>query len=331
MIDLVSAARALLPVGKGFLANDEKTAHATQYLAEYGIAAGPEMRRQYRALFLNTPGIETYLSGAILFEGTYDEKGDDKKPFPASLAARGIAPGVTVDEGLDPLPGSEQETVTKGLIGLPDILHDFKKKGAVFTKWRAVLAIDDNRLPSARAIHENARRLATYAKDAQAAGLVPVTEVEILFPGKHSRARAQEVSVETLSTVFSVLDEHAVDRAALILKTSMVLTGEGSAREDTPEEVAEATLAALTEAVPRQVAGVVFLSGGQSPDKATRNLAAICVHAKKNAAPWPISFSFARALQEEAVSVWKGKKENIQAAREAFLARLTRVSAAVGS
>ena len=331
MIDLVAIARSLLPPGKGFLANDEKPPHATQYLSDHGIPGGPEMRRQYRALFLNTPGIEEYLSGAILFEGTYDEKGDDKKLFGKSLLARGIAPGVTVDEGLDPLPGSEKESVTKGLIGLPDCLHEYKKKGAVFTKWRAVATIDGDTLPTAQALHENARRLATYAKDAQMAGLVPVTEIEVLLPGKHSRERAKAVSIEALGTAFSVFAEHAVDKAGLVLKTSMVLTGAESAKRDTPDEVAAATIEALMEAVPRQVAGIVFLSGGQDPEQATENLAAISKAAQKANAPWPLSFSFARALQDEALSVWKGKKENVPAAREAFIGRLKKVTAALSA
>lgn len=329
MTDLIKTARDLLPPGKGFLANDEKVEHATNYLASHGIPGGSEMRRKYRELFLNTPGADEYLSGAILFEGTYDEKGDNDKLFPESLIARGIAPGVTVDEGLDQLPGNEDETVTKGLIGLPDVLHEYKAKGAVFTKWRAAIKIDGDQLPTSQAIHENARRLAVYAKDVQASGLVPVLEVEILLPGKHSRARAKAVSMETLGATFAIVKEHAVDPAALILKTSMVLSGSESGRKDTPEEVAEDTIAALMASVPAQIAGVVFLSGGQDPEEATENLAAITKRAKEVNAPWPLTFSFARALQEEAVATWKGKDENVDAARAAFLARLEKVGAAV--
>ncbi len=329
MNDFVAIARSLVPPGKGFLANDEKTPHATAYLAEHGIAGGPEMRRKYRALFLNAPHIEEYLSGAILFEGTYDEVGEDGKRFPESLAARSIAPGVTVDEGLDPLPGSEAESVTKGLIGLPDVLHEYKAKGAVFTKWRTAIRVDGDQLPTSQAIHENARRLATYAKGVQAAGLIPVLEVEVLLSGKHSRARAKAVSIETLSATFSIVAEHAVDSAAVILKTSMVLSGSESGRKDTPEEVAEDTVEALMQSVPRQIAGVVFLSGGQDPDEATENLAAITKRARQMNAPWPLTFSYARALQEEAIAVWGGKDENVEAARAVFLARLRKVAAAV--
>lgn len=162
------------------------------------------------------------------------------------------------------------------------------------------------------------------------AGLVPIIEPEVLLEGKHSRQRARAVLAETLSTVFSVLEEHSVDRASIILKTSMVLSGSESGKSDTPEEVAEDTLAVLLENVPRQIAGIVFLSGGQTPDQATDNLAAVSKKAKELNVPWPLTFSFARALQGEALTAWKGKEENVLAARAAFLSRLAKVSKALG-
>ncbi len=329
MTDLVAIARSLVAPGKGLLAADESTHTAVKRLAEYGIATSEEMRRQYRDLFLGTLGVEDYLSGVILFEETLAQKGGDKKLFPKSLAARGIAPGIKVDQGTEPFPESADEFITNGLVGLPERLAAYKKQGAVFTKWRAVIKIDGDRLPTSKAIHENARRLASYAKDVQAAGMVPILEPEVLLDGKHSRERAKAVITETLSTLFAVLEEHAVDRASVVLKTAMALTGAASPKKDTPEEVAEATLEALTEAVPRQVAGIVFLSGGQSPEEATENLAAISKRAREAGAPWPLTFSYARALQEEALAIWQGKKENVPAARAAFLARLQKVSAAL--
>ncbi len=330
MTDLVATARSLFADNKGLLAADESVHTATSRLASYGVGAGEEMRRQYRDLFLGAPGIEKYLSGVILFSETLEEKGGDKKLFPKSLAARGIAPGVKVDLGTEPFPESPDELITHGLLDLPERLALYRKQGAVFTKWRAVVRIEGDTLPSALALHENAKRLASYAKVAQEAGLVPIVEPEVLMEGVHGRTRARAVVEETLNVLFSVIEEHAVDHASVILKTSMVLSGSENAKRDTPDEVAEDTVAALLASVPRQVAGIVFLSGGQTPDQATDNLRAIARKAREVNAPWPITFSYARALQEEALAIWKGKEENIDAARAAFLARLAAVSAALG-
>ena len=330
MTDLVGIARALFAEGKGILAADESVHTATARLADFGISSNVEMRRQYRDLFFGTKGIEQHLSGIILFSETLLEKGNDKKLFPASLSARGIAPGVKADLGTEPFPESSGECLTQGLLDLSERLAEYKKQGAVFTKWRAVFRIEGDLLPSASAVHENAKRLASYAKEAQVAGLVPILEPEVLYEGTHSRQRARIVLEETLDTLFSVLEEHSVDRASLILKTSMVLSGSTSGKKDSPEEVAEDTLAALIKSVPRQVAGITFLSGGQTSDQATDNLSAICRLSRNNGGiPWPLSFSFARALQEEALSVWKGKSENVADARVAFLERLKKVSAAL--
>ncbi len=330
MTDLVATARSFFAQGKGILAADESVHTATARLASYGIPTSAEMRRQYRDLFFGAEGVEKSLSGIILFSETLLEKGDDKKLFPESLAARGIAPGVKVDLGTEPISTSPHEFITQGLLDLPERLAEYKKQGAVFTKWRAALRIDGDELPTAAAIHENAKRLASYAKEVQSAGLVPIIEPEVLLEGKHSRARSRAVLEEVLGTLFSVLEEHSVDHASVILKTSMALAGSESGKKDTPEEVAEDTLAALMKNVPRQVAGIVFLSGGQTPDEATANLAAIIRRAKELNIPWPLTFSYARALQEEALSIWKGKEENVPAARVAFLSRLAKVSAALG-
>ena len=328
MTDLVAIARSLFAPGKGILAADESVHTATKRLADYGISASVETRRLYRDLFIGAEGIEESLSGVILFSETLLQKGSDKKLFPTSLAARGILPGVKVDLGAEPLPESPHEFITQGLLDLPERLVAYKKQGAVFTKWRAVIRIDGDTLPSAVALHENAKRLASYAKEAQSAGLVPILEPDILHEGKHSRQRSRAVIGEVLKTLFSVLEEHSVDRASIVLKTSMALSGSESGRTDSPEEVADDTLAVLVENVPPQVAGIVFLSGGQTPDEATTNLAAITRRAKELNMPWPLTFSFARALQDEALAVWKGNEENVPTAREAFLNRLAKVSAA---
>jgi fructose-bisphosphate aldolase class I len=275
--------------------------------------------------------VEKYLSGVILFSETMLQKGNDHTLFPESLSARGIAPGIKVDLGTEPFGGSPEEFITNGLIGLPERLAEFKKQGGVFTKWRAVIKIEGDTLPTSQAIHENAKRLANYAKEVQTAGLVPILEPEVLHAGKHGRARARAVIGETLFTLFSVLDEFAVDRASVILKTSMALSGSESGKKDTPEEVAEDTVGVLMEHVPAQLAGVVFLSGGQNPDESTENLAAISRVAAAKGAPWPLTFSYARALQEEALEVWRGKEENVAAARAVFMGRLAKVSAALSA
>jgi fructose-bisphosphate aldolase class I len=329
MTDLVGIARKFFLDGKGILAADESVASATKRLAHYGIPAGEELRRQFRDLFLGAEGVEQYLSGVILFSETMLQKGDDKKLFPDSLTARGIAPGIKVDLGTEPFSVSPNELITNGLIGLPERLKEFKEQGAVFTKWRAVVTIDGDSLPTAQAVHENAKRLASYAKDVQAAGLVPILEPEVLHAGKHGRARCRAVIGETLSTLFMVLDEFAVDKASVILKTSMALSGSESGKKDSPDEVAEDTVGVLMEHVPAQLPGIVFLSGGQTPDESTANLAAISRVAAAKNAPWPLTYSYARALQEEALDVWKGKEENVVAAREAFFTRLAKVSAAL--
>jgi len=329
MTDLVAIARSLFLAGKGILAADESVHTATARLAQYGVSASEEMRRQYRDLFLSTKGIEESLSGVILFSETLLQKGSDKKLFSKSLAARGILPGVKVDLGTEPIPESPKELITQGLLDLPERLAKYKKQGAVFTKWRAVIRIDGDMLPSDVALHENAKRLASYAKEAQSAGLVPIIEPEVLLEGGHSRAQAQATITKTLQTLFSVLAEHSVDKASVILKTSMALSGSESGRRDTPEEVAESTLAALIASVPPQIAGIVFLSGGQTPDQATENLAAILKRARGAGAPWPLTFSYSRALEDEALAIWKGKDENIPAARAAFIARLTNVASVV--
>lgn len=330
MTDLAAIAHSFFAPGKGLLAADESVHTATARLASYGIPTSEEMRRQYRELFLGTPDVARYLSGVILFEETLLQKGDDGKTFPDSLAARGIAPGIKVDGGTEPFSPGSNEFITKGLLGLPERLEAYKQQGAVFTKWRAVIRIEGDQLPTSAAIHENAKRLAAYAKEVQTAGLVPIIEPEVLLEGNHSRARARAVIEETLSVLFSVLEEHSVDLTSIILKTAMALSGSTSGKQDTPAEVAEDTVAALLASVPQRVGGIVFLSGGQTPDQATENLAAITQRAQALSAPWPLTFSYARALQEEALALWQGKEENVARARAAFLARLAQVSTAAG-
>ncbi len=340
MFDLSEVARGLVAPGKGILAADESNKSADEKrLAQYGIPVGPEMRRQFRDMLLETPEIEKYLSGVILFSETLDQKDDeDGLYFPESLKKRGILPGIKVDEGLEPFPDSPEETITKGLVGLEERVLEFKNKHHPgFTKWRAAITIDGDRLPTTRALVENAKRLAIYANEVQKAGMVPIVEPEVLLDGNHSRLRCREVITKTMQALIAAMEDQAVDMGAVIIKTSMALSGKGkdgegkngSVHADTPEEVAEDTLGALMEAVPAIIPGIVFLSGGQSPDEAIANLAAITKAAHAKNVPWPLTYSFARAFQEEALIAWAGKHENVPAAREAFLKRLEQASAAL--
>jgi fructose-bisphosphate aldolase class I len=331
MTDLPEIARALLAPGKGILAADESVHTADERLRLYGINPSASMRRADRELFLDAPGIENYLSGVILFTETLVQTEEKGELFPASLAERGILPGIKVDLGLDPYPDSPDEFITKGLVGLAERLKEFAERGAKFTKWRAAIVIDGDRLPTAAAIHENAKRLASYAREVQQAGLVPIIEPEVLLTGKHSRSRARDVIKDIVGVTFSLMAETAVDPKSVILKTAMAISGKDSGVADSPEEVAADTLDALTASVPRDCAGIVFLSGGQSADQATANLAAITKKAKADHAPWPLTFSYARALQDEALTIWQGKPENISAARAAYIARLQKVTAALAA
>jgi len=316
--------------GKGILAADESGKTADKRLESYGIKTGVEMHRQFRDLFLDAPEIERYLSGVILFTETLDQKGSDKKLFPDSLNERGILPGVKVDLGTEPMPESPEEVITTGLLDLPERLQQYVKDGAAFTKWRAVVKIDRDTLPTSKNLVENAKRLASYALEVQKAGMVPILEPEVLMEGKHSRLRAKDVIKEALKTLFVALEEQAVDVTAVIIKTSMAVSGSKSGRVDAPEEVASDTLEALMSAVPKQVPGIVFLSGGQDTETAMKNLAAICKKAKEASAPWPLTYSFARAFQDDALKVWKGDPANVPAAREAFLKHLRDAAEAVG-
>lgn len=330
MVDLAYVARKLVAAGKGILAADESTESANKRLASHGISTDEESRRAYRDLFLAAPGIEQHLSGVILYKETLDHASADGTPFAELLRSRGIEAGIKVDEGIEPFPESPKESITKGLIGLSERLLVYKMRhGTTFTKWRAVVSIYGTHLPTAQAIHENVKRLASYALQVQEAGMVPVLEPEVLLAGSHSRLRSREILTRTLQALFSALEDQAVDRSAIILKTSMALSGSQNSRVDTPEEVAEDTVGALLEAVPKDVPGIVFLSGGQSADQATRNLAAVVQAARAKGAPWPLTYSYARALQEEALAVWNGKEENVPAAREAFLKRLALISEAL--
>lgn len=317
-------ARDLVLPGKGILAADESTKSANKRLASVGVPENPLMRRVYREVFLTTPGIGKYLSGVILYDETIRDSTRDGIPFTELLKKEGVYVGIKVDEGTVPFEGGD-ELVTEGLSGLAERLREYKEMGAVFAKWRAVIRIEGDELPTHKLILENADRLARYAAVCQVEGVVPIAEPEVLLAGDHTRARAAEVIAETLRALIDACEEHTVDLSALIIKSSMVVSGSDSCCTDSPEAVAEDTLASFHDAVPHEVPGIVFLSGGQEADEATDNLRAI---AKMGPQPWQLTFSFARALQGEALEVWAGKDENIPQAQKVFMERLMKVARA---
>lgn len=310
---LEDIAQKLLENPKGIFAADESGGSIAKRFVQYGIEDSEEMRRQYRQLFFTTPDIEHGLSGTILFDETARQKSDDGTPFPELLAARGIIPGIKVDKGIVPLPGFEGEGVTSGLDGLPERLAEYHSMGLRFAKWRAAFTVTDT-LPSDAAIAANVHALARYALDCQNAGIVPIVEPEIVHDGNFTIERAREVSARVLDALFEELALLGVNRQATILKTSMVLAG-SKQEQSTPEEVAQATIDIFTHHVPHDLAGIVFLSGGQSPEQATANLQAITNLGEQT---WPITFSFSRALQEPVLEVWGGQRENTSHAQQTF-------------
>lgn len=319
MPNLNTIAKKLLADHRGFLAADESTKTAGKRLATIGLENTPETRRQYRNLFFTAPKIEEGISGVILHHETMEQSADDGTPFVRLLQQKGIAPGIKVDEGAHLLVNFPGEKVTEGLDGLRDRMADYAKRGAVFAKWRAVIAIGDG-IPTDFSIFANAHALARYAAICQEAGIVPVVEPEVLIDGKHDLAKSEEVTTKTLQAVFQQLQAHSVDLSGVILKSSMVISGSECPTQATPEQIAVATLRCFTKAVPAEVPGIVFLSGGQTAVQATLNLNAI---GKATKGPWPISFSYARALQGPTLAVWKGKPENTPAAQAEFIKRLT--------
>ena len=308
----------LLAPGKGLLAADESTHTIEKRFAALGLTSTPELNKKYREMLFTTPGIEKFLGGIILFDESV------KQNLQNILTEKGIVPGIKVDGGLEPFNGSEEQ-ITKGLEGLSDRLKGYSTFGLKFSKWRAVIQITDT-FPTDAFLDEDMNRLSQYSKISQEAGFVPIPEPEVLLDGNHTTTRCAEISTKVWQILFDKLTNAGVDLKNLILKTNMVLPGKDSGVKAEPLEVAEATLRSLEKAVPPEVSGIVFLSGGQSPDEATNNLNEIIK--RKADAPWPISFSYSRALQEEAMKTWAGKDENISEAQKVFLNRLERVSKA---
>ena len=313
---LYETTAALLASGKGILAADESDSTAAKRLEMVHLPNTPENRRAWRETMLSADGIEEYISGVIFYDSTLRDETSDGVPFADLLTARGIVPGIKVDLGVKDLHGFKGEVVTQGLDDLDKRFAEYYDLGARFAKWRMVVTIDEEELPTDASLKFNAIQLARYAQLAQAAGIVPIVEPEVIFEGDHSLQKAEMVTTRTLQILFQTLMEYRVDLAGLILKSSMVLAGSKNAEVSTPEQVANATLRTFHMSVPHEVAGIVFLSGGQTPKRSTDNLNAI---AKMGQQPWPITFSFSRAIEEPMLMAWGGKPENAEKAQEALL------------
>lgn len=321
--DLALIATNLVLHPKGILAADESGGSINKKFAQLNIPDTYENRRDYRNIFFTTPDLEKYVNGVILFDETARQSADDGQNFVDFLTSRRIIPGIKVDQGLEKLPNSD-ETYTKGLDGLAQRLKEYYLMGLRFAKWRAAFEIrlDEKGsllTPTPEAIEENCRILAEYAKECQSAGLVPIVEPEVVYDGNYDIQKSAEVTAKILDALFQKLTDFSVDLHACILKVNMILAGKQFQAQSTPEEVGSETAKVLKEHVPAELAGVVFLSGGQTPEQATANLAAVL---QNGPFPWPVTFSFARALQDPALYAWAGDNGNTEKASQAFLDRL---------
>ena len=325
---LRATAAALTADGKGLLAMDESNPTADKRFAALGIAQTPEMRRAYRDMIVTAPGLAESIGGAILYDETIRSRTLADLPFAEALAKVGIIPGIKVDAGAKPLALHEGELVTEGLDGLRDRLAEYSKMGARFAKWRAVITIDDARnAPSRGCIEANAHALARYAALCQEADIVPIVEPEVLMDGAHTLARCAEVTERTLNAVFDALRTQRVLLEGMILKPNMVVPGLKCPTQAGVDEVANATVQVFRRSVPAAVGGIAFLSGGQTAQDASARLNAMNArHA--GSLPWPLAFSFARAIQDPAMKAWAGKSENVGPAQKALVdrARLNRLA-----
>jgi fructose-bisphosphate aldolase class I len=316
--DLEQTAKALVAPGKGILAADESTGTIKKRFDSIGVESTEETRRAYRDLLFTTDGAEDFISGVILYDETIRQTSADSMPFPDLLASKGIIPGIKVDKGAHDLASAPDEKVTEGLDGLRDRLHEYRELGARFTKWRAVVTIDGDHIPSEYCIWTNAHALARFAALSQEAGLVPIVEPEVLMDGDHTIERSFEVTSRTLHAVFTELRDQRVHFEQMLLKPNMVLSGYDSPKQAGVEDVAQQTLRCFRRHVPAAVPGIVFLSGGQSDEVATAHLNAMNALGPH---PWELSFSYGRALQAPALKAWGGSADNVEAAQKAFYAR----------
>lgn len=317
ILEVEENAKRLVDEGRGILAADESGGSIHKKFKSMNIPDDEEHRRDYRNIFFTTPDLEKFVNGVILFDETARQQSDDGQDFVSYLAAKGIIPGIKVDQGLEPIEGSD-EKYTKGLEGLPERLEEYYDMGARFAKWRAAFEVTDHS-PSPMAIRKNAEILAQYALDCQNAGIVPIVEPELVYDGDYPIEKNIEYTGQILDALFEELKNKNVSLPGCILKVNMVLAGKRYNVQSTPEEVGKATADVLRAHVPGKLAGVVFLSGGQTVTQATENLQAVT---NNGPFPWPVTFSFARALQDPALHAWKGDNANADAARAGFRERL---------
>lgn len=310
-------AESMMATGKGILAADESGGNIHQKFQGLMIPDDEKHRRDYRNILLSTPNLDKYVNGVILFDETVHQKADDGRDFCSYLIAHGIIPGVKVDEGLENILDSD-EKFTKGIEHLKDKLPDYYEKGLRFCKWRAAFEIDLGK-PSERALKKNCELLAEYASICQDNNLVPIVEPEVVYDGNYTIDQCADVTGKVLDRLFEELSKAGVKLNATILKVNMILAGKKYPIQSTPEEVGRYTAEVLRSHVPETVAGIVFLSGGQNVEQATNNLRAVI---NNGPFPWPVTFSFSRALQTPALEAWKGDNENIGAAQKAFTERL---------
>lgn len=314
--ELESTISKLAMRGKGILAADESAATITKRFAAVNVESTEETRRAYRDMLITTPGINEFIAGVILFEETLGQKTLDGTPFPEKLKSLGILPGIKVDKGLINLANTNNEQTTQGLDGLAERLVEYKAKGATFAKWRAVYAIAD-KTPSMLAIKTNAEGLARYAAICQANGIVPIVEPEILIDSDHTIEKCKEITERVLHAVFNALFRHKVKLEYIVLKPSMVISGKKCSVQASVEQVAKDTITVLRRTVPSAVPTINFLSGGQSPEQATANLNAM----NQLPNPWNVSYSYARALQDYPMKIWRGDSKNVAQAQKAFYER----------
>lgn len=317
---MVGVANALVSRGKGILAADESSGTIKKRFDSIKLESTENTRRDYRAMLFNTPGINEFISGVILYEETLFQKDINGKLLVKVLQDSGIILGIKVDKGTSQLPGSNGELFTEGLDGLKNRLQQYREAGAEFTKWRAVFNIGEN-LPGRRAITANAHILGMYALLSQEAGMVPIVEPEVLMDGGHTIADCRRVTEQVLTEVFWYLHQYQVVYEACILKANMVLPGKAAVDQSTPQEIGALTVNCLKTAVPATIPGIVFLSGGQGDDESVVNLNAINTAAKTAGVPWQLSFSYGRGLQSSPLKVWGGKPANVPDAQAAFYNR----------
>ena len=316
---LMETAKALVADDKGLLAMDESNPTCNKRFAALGIPQTEEARRTYRELIVTAPGLGECISGVILYDETIRQQKKDGTPFIRVIVDAGTIPGIKVDTGAKDMAGHPGEKVTEGLDGLRDRLAEYSRMGARFAKWRAVIAVGED-IPSRGCLEANAQALARYAALCQEAGLVPVVEPEVLMDGDHTLERCNEVTEAVLRTVFHELYLQRVTLEGMILKPNMVLPGLTCPKQETVDEVADATVSCLLRAVPAAVPGIAFLSGGQGAELASARLNAMNARFKSRL-PWALGFSFARAIQQPALEIWQGKEANVSAAQQALYHR----------